>query len=83
MYPDLEIEVTSSALRDVPVDISVIDYRALSGDLTIRAAALRQLDESFKTYGFIYLSNHSIPTKLVDEAFQWVCKFPSIISYQA
>lgn len=56
-----------------PANIPVIDFRALTSEnAQERKDALNQLDEAFQTYGFIYLSNHSIGQKLVDEAFFWV-----------
>ena len=56
-----------------PANIPVIDFRALSSeDIRERKDALNQLDKAFQTYGFIYLSNHSIGQKMVDEAFSWV-----------
>lgn len=56
-----------------PANIPVIDFRALTSEnVQERKNALDQLDDAFQTYGFIYLSNHSIGQKLVDEAFSWV-----------
>ncbi|GKZ47680.1 hypothetical protein AbraIFM66951_011239 [Aspergillus brasiliensis] len=59
-----------------PANIPVVDFRALSSrNSQERKDALNQLDEAFQTYGFIYLSNHSIGQKLVDEAFSWSQRF--------
>lgn len=67
------IENSDAVSSNVPIDLSVIDYRQFSSQSPeIRNGALKQLDEAFQKYGFIYLSNYSIPQDLVDEAFQWV-----------
>ncbi|GBF59789.1 sexual differentiation process protein [Trichophyton mentagrophytes] len=59
-----------------PANIPIIDFRALTSENPgERKGALNQLDEAFQTYGFIYLSNHSIGQKLVDEAFSWSQRF--------
>ncbi|GAQ41672.1 hypothetical protein AtubIFM55763_011653 [Aspergillus tubingensis] len=59
-----------------PANIPVVDFRALTSENPReRKDALNQLDEAFQTYGFIYLSNHSIGQKLVDEAFSWSQRF--------
>ncbi|KAI9371607.1 hypothetical protein BJX61DRAFT_534632 [Aspergillus egyptiacus] len=59
-----------------PANIPVVDFRALTSENSQeRKAALNQLDQAFQTYGFIYLSNHSIGQKLVDEAFSWSQRF--------
>jgi isopenicillin N synthase-like dioxygenase len=55
-----------------PADIPVIDFGLLHGTEEERNTALKQLDESFQSHGFIYLSNHLIPQKTVDQAFDWV-----------
>src|ERR1700712_5146949 len=56
-----ELEGSDAVSSNVPVDLPVIDHRLLSASSEIRNGALKQLDESFQKYGFIYLSNHSIP----------------------
>lgn len=55
-----------------PADVPVVDYRALKGTGETHQNALAQLDRAFRTYGFAYISNHSIPQQKVDEAFAWV-----------
>ncbi len=57
-------------------NIPVVDFKLLSaGTPKERKNALKQLDEAFQTYGFIYLSNHSIGQEMVDEAMSWVVYF--------
>jgi isopenicillin N synthase-like dioxygenase len=56
-----------------PANIPTVDFNLLSqGTLESRKVALKQLDDAFQTYGFIYLSNHSIGQDMVDEALSWV-----------
>ena len=65
--------MTSSSSSEEPADIPVIDFDVLiHGGPAEREATLKQMDESFQSYGFIYLANHSIPQETVDEAFKWV-----------
>lgn len=59
---------------DEPADIPVIDFRQLNGTQNERSVAFKYLDDAFQSLGFIYLSNHSIPQKLIDEAFEWVSR---------
>ncbi|KAJ5266631.1 oxidoreductase 2OG-Fe(II) oxygenase family [Penicillium angulare] len=55
-----------------PLDIAEIDFQALSASSPQqRLAALQQLDDAFKSYGIIYLSNHSIGQAMIDEAISW------------
>jgi isopenicillin N synthase-like dioxygenase len=70
--PSRTFEAVNSQSSDVAADMTVLDYGKLIGTPKERKAALKQLDESFQTYGFIYLGNHSIPQTMVDEAFEWV-----------
>ncbi|KFY80240.1 hypothetical protein V499_00868 [Pseudogymnoascus sp. VKM F-103] len=60
---------------DEPADIPVIDFRQLNGTQNERSVAFKYLDDAFQSLGFIYLSNHSIPQKLIDEAFEWSRRF--------
>ena len=56
-----------------PAKIPVVDFTSLkSEDPEERKAALKLLDEAFQACGFVYISNHGIPQKLVEEAFDWV-----------
>lgn len=65
---------TMSDIKPVePANIPTVDFKLLSqGTQDSRKAALKQLDDAFRTCGFIYLSNHSIGQDLVDEALSWV-----------
>lgn len=52
-----------------PANIPVVNFSLLSsGAPQERNESLKQLDDAFQTYGFIYLSNHSIPQEMVAEA---------------
>ena len=55
-----------------PANVPNVDFQALKGQGEARTLALKQLDRAFKTYGFVYISNHPISEQLVDEAFNWV-----------
>jgi hypothetical protein len=64
--------MTTSSKMIEPAKIPVVDFKKLSGSSEDRKVALQQLDEAFKSFGFIYLSNYTIPKEMVDEAFSWV-----------
>jgi isopenicillin N synthase-like dioxygenase len=53
----------------------ILDFHDLSVNAPTqnRKEALKLLDNAFRTHGFVYLSNHSIPQSLIDESFEWVC----------
>jgi isopenicillin N synthase-like dioxygenase len=74
--PSKTLEAVNSHSSDVASDLPVLDYGKLMGTPEERKAALRELDNAFKTYGFVYLGNHSIPQTMVDEAFEWVRLIP-------
>ncbi|KAL8654638.1 MAG: hypothetical protein Q9226_003355 [Calogaya cf. arnoldii] len=57
-----------------PANIPVIDFSLLSSSEQDHVAALRQIDDAFQTFGFIYLNNHTIPQEMVEEAFSWQSK---------
>ncbi|KAJ5780432.1 oxidoreductase 2OG-Fe(II) oxygenase family [Penicillium paradoxum] len=67
-------------IKDVePANIPVIDFRILSaGTPQERKDALEQLDDALKSYGFVYLSNHSVGQAMVDEAMSWSRRFFSL-----
>ncbi|KAF1847419.1 Clavaminate synthase-like protein [Cucurbitaria berberidis CBS 394.84] len=58
-----------------PAKIPVVDFEKLSGNPEERKVSLQQMDDAFKSFGFIYLSNHTIRQELVDEAFTWSQRF--------
>lgn len=73
--------MTVSTQTVEPANIPVVDFNLLSsGTPQERNAALKQLDDAFQTFGFIYLSNHSIPQEMVAEAFAWVSLSSSFVS---
>jgi isopenicillin N synthase-like dioxygenase len=71
--PSKTLEAMSAHSSDVASDLPVLDYGKLCGNPEENKIALKQLDDAFGTYGFVYLGNHSIPQAMVDEAFDWVC----------
>jgi isopenicillin N synthase-like dioxygenase len=71
--PSKTLESMSAHSSDVASDLPVLDYGKLYGSPEEKKSALKQLDEAFGTYGFVYLGNHTIPQAMVDEAFDWVC----------
>ncbi|KAF7554594.1 hypothetical protein G7Z17_g2804 [Cylindrodendrum hubeiense] len=56
----------------------IIDFAALNGDWKQREEARNQLDMGFQTYGFVYLENHSVPQRMVDDAFVWARRLFSL-----
>lgn len=58
---------------EIPIDMPIIDFEAMTnGSPEERTKQLEELDKGFMTYGFVYLSNSSVPQEVVDEAFEWV-----------
>lgn len=53
-------------------EIPVVDFSLFQGSPEQRKEALKLLDHSFQTQGLVYLSNHTIPQRMIDEAFEWV-----------
>ncbi len=50
--------------------IPVIDFSGLTAaDLTVRKATAASMREAFEDFGFIYLKNHSVRQRVVDELF--------------
>lgn len=65
---------------DTP-DIPLIDFSPfLNGSAQDRARVAFSIDEAFKSHGFIYLSNHGIDQRKVDECFEWVRTFLKILN---
>lgn len=57
---------------DTP-DIPLIDFGPfLNGSAEDRTRVAVSIDAAFKSHGFIYLSNHGIDQRKVDEYFKWV-----------
>jgi isopenicillin N synthase-like dioxygenase len=57
---------------DTP-DIPLIDFNPfLQGSARDRAQVAFSIDKAFQSRGFIYLSNHGIDQRKVDECFKWV-----------
>ncbi|KAH8597684.1 hypothetical protein B0O99DRAFT_567851 [Bisporella sp. PMI_857] len=73
--PSAVRSTNAPAPYEEPADIPVIDFSLLHGTPEQRQAALKLLDESFQSHGFVYLSNHTIDQKIVDQAFEWSKRF--------
>ena len=51
-------------------EIPVVDLTGLqSGDFAVRKATAMSMREAFEDFGFIYLKNHNVPQRVVDELF--------------
>lgn len=56
------------------LSIPVVDFGPFSSGRREDATAVgKALYEAFRDYGFAYVSNHTVPQDIVDEAFAWVC----------
>ncbi|EXJ77073.1 hypothetical protein A1O3_10231 [Capronia epimyces CBS 606.96] len=52
--------------------LPIIDFSLFtSGSPEQRLKTAREVVDAFKTAGFVYLVNHTVPDELVDECFQW------------
>jgi isopenicillin N synthase-like dioxygenase len=61
-----------SSNLDTP-DIPLIDFGPfLNGSAGDRTRVAGSIDAAFKSHGFIYLSNHGINQRKVDQCFEWV-----------
>jgi isopenicillin N synthase-like dioxygenase len=50
--------------------IPVVDFTGLkSGDLAVRKATAMSMREAFEDFGFIYLKDHNVPQRVIDELF--------------
>jgi isopenicillin N synthase-like dioxygenase len=50
--------------------IPVVDFHGLTAsDLALRKATATSMREAFEDFGFIYLKDHSVPQRVVDELF--------------
>ena len=59
---------------DTP-DIPLIDFSPfINGSAGDRAQVAVSIDSALTSHGFIYLSNHGIDQRKVDECFLWVRK---------
>ena len=55
---------------DAGEKIPVIDFTGLTGrDSAVRRSTATRIREAFEDFGFIYLSNHSVPQIVIDELF--------------
>lgn len=53
--------------------IPVIDFAPFrDGSPEDAEATGKKIFEAFRDVGFVYLKNHGVPQKVVDEAFSWV-----------
>ncbi|KAF3005067.1 hypothetical protein E8E13_009558 [Curvularia kusanoi] len=49
-----------------------------TNDHDTRRAVAQQIDEAFRTVGFVYLKNHGVPKEQLKECFDWSQKFFSL-----
>lgn len=55
--------------------VPIVDFSAYTRDqhdLDARTQVARQIDEAFRTVGFVYLRNHGVPREQVERCFEWV-----------
>jgi isopenicillin N synthase-like dioxygenase len=58
------------------LSIPVVDFGPFSSGRREDAIAVgKALYEAFRDYGFAYVSNHTVPQDIVDEAFAWNARF--------
>ena len=56
--------------------IPIVDFGAfLDGETEEQERVAREIDEAFRTVGFVYLKNHGVPKEKVEECFEWSKKF--------
>ena len=65
----------SSVLLGDAHGISVVDFKPFLDGSAKQDVANAILD-SFKRYGFVYLTNYGVPTEKVDKMFDWVGIIP-------
>jgi isopenicillin N synthase-like dioxygenase len=54
-------------------DIPIVDFAGfLNGDKEDQQRVAREIDNAFRSVGFVYLKNHGVKKEMVDECFQWV-----------
>jgi isopenicillin N synthase-like dioxygenase len=54
-------------------DIPVVDFgKFLHGTEQDKKEVAGQIDDAFQNVGFVYLKNHGVEKKLVQECFEWV-----------
>jgi isopenicillin N synthase-like dioxygenase len=54
-------------------DIPIVDFaKAATGTRDEKEQVAKQIDDAFRTAGFVYLKNHGVPQDKVAECFQWV-----------
>jgi isopenicillin N synthase-like dioxygenase len=53
--------------------IPVVDFtKATNGTREEKEYVARQIDDAFRTVGFVYLKNHGVPLDMIQECFTWV-----------
>lgn len=62
------------SITNPSLSIPVVDFGPfISGRREDATAVGKALYEAFRDYGFAYVSNHTVPQNIIDEAFAWVC----------
>lgn len=53
--------------------IPIVDFgQFLNGSQEEKERVAREIDDAFRTSGFVYLRNHGVEKEVVEEAFEWV-----------
>ena len=54
-------------------NIPIVDFsKFLDGSQNEKEQVARDIDDAFRTAGFVYLKGHGVPQDKVDECFEWV-----------
>jgi isopenicillin N synthase-like dioxygenase len=54
-------------------DIPIVDFGAFLKDTQEeKEQVATQIDNAFRTAGFMYLKNHGVPRSMIEECFSWV-----------
>jgi isopenicillin N synthase-like dioxygenase len=57
-------------------EVPIVDFApALDGTQQEKKEVARQIDDAFRTVGFVYLKNHSVEKEVIEECFAWVTHF--------
>lgn len=70
--------MTETASPSSPIPI--VDFgKFLTGNAEQQKQIASEIDDAFRNVGFVYLKNHGVDKQRVEECFEWVIFFPSII----
>ena len=65
--------------------VPVIDFSAYTSEHSQvdKERTAKEIDDAFRSVGFVYLKNHGVPKERVDECFEWVCVISALSTYTA